>query len=83
MIQLFLPHTPQPCHKVRRALEALGFTKQSQKATSHEQYEKVVKGRKYKVTFDCHKGEVGAKNIKSMIAQAGVSKAEFLQALNS
>ena len=34
----------------------------------------------YKVTLDCHKGEVSAKNIKSMIAQAGVSAKEFYKA---
>lgn len=82
MIQLFLPHTPQPCAKVRRAVERLGFTKDSQEG-SHEHYEKVANGRKYKVTVDCHHGEVSAKVIKSIVSQAGVSKLEFLKALNS
>ncbi len=80
MIQLFLPHTPQPCHKVRRAIEKLGFVKVNQTG-SHEQYEKVVNSVKYKVTVDCHRGEVSAKNVKSIVSQAGVSKMEFLTAL--
>lgn len=82
MIQLFLPHTPQPCAKVRRAVEKLGFKKTSQEG-SHEHYEKIVDGRKYKVTVDCHRGEVSAKVVKSIVGQAGVSKLEFLKALNS
>lgn len=82
MIQLFLPHKPQPCQKVRRALECLGFKKQPQKGTSHEHYEKIVDGHKYKATVDCHNGEVSSKNIKSIVSQAGVSKIEFLNALN-
>jgi NACalpha-BTF3-like transcription factor len=81
VIQLFLPHKPQPCAKVRRALELLKFEKQPQKGTSHEHYEKVVNGHKYKVTVDCHNGEISAKNIKSIVAQAGISKLEFLKAL--
>jgi predicted RNA binding protein YcfA (HicA-like mRNA interferase family) len=81
VIQLFLPHTPQPCAKVRRAVERLGFVKTNQEG-SHEQYEKIVDGRKYKVTVDCHHGEVSAKVIKSIVSQAGVSKLEFLKALN-
>lgn len=81
MIQLFLPHTPQPCARVRRAVEALGFVKTSQ-VGSHEQYEKVENGVKRKVTVDCHRGEVSAKVIKSIVGQAGVSKLKFLQALN-
>lgn len=81
MIRLFLPHTPQPCAKVRRAVESLGFVKTSQNG-SHEQYEKVLNGRKYKVTVDCHRGEVSAKVIKSIVSQAGVTKLAFLQALN-
>jgi predicted RNA binding protein YcfA (HicA-like mRNA interferase family) len=81
VIQLFLPHTPQPCAKVRKAVERLGFVKTSQTG-SHEQYEKVENGIKRKVTVDCHNGEVGAKVIKSIVSQCGVSKLQFLQALN-
>jgi predicted RNA binding protein YcfA (HicA-like mRNA interferase family) len=82
VIKLFLPHKPQPCHKVRRAVERLGFVKQPQKGTSHEQYEKILNGHKYKVTVDCHNGQVSAKNIKSIVSQAGVSKLDFLKALD-
>jgi predicted RNA binding protein YcfA (HicA-like mRNA interferase family) len=81
VIQLFLPHTPQPCAKVIRAVESLGFKKVTQSG-SHQQFEKIVDGRKFKVTVDCHKGEVSAKNIKSIVGQAGASKMEFLKALN-
>jgi predicted RNA binding protein YcfA (HicA-like mRNA interferase family) len=81
VIQLFLPHTPQPCARVIRAVHSLGFTKVTQNG-SHQQFEKIVEGRKYKVTVDCHNGEVSAKNIKSIVGQAGVSKIQFLQALN-
>ncbi|CUS33510.1 YcfA family protein (fragment) [Candidatus Nitrospira nitrificans] len=31
----------------------------------------------YKVTVDCHRGEVKAQDIKSIIGQAGISKEQF------
>jgi len=81
VIQLFLPHTPQPCAKVKKAVESLGFRKVSQEG-SHVHYEKIENGCKRKVTVDCHNGEVSAFVIKSIVGQAGVSKMRFLQALN-
>lgn len=47
---------------------------------SHEQYEKIVDGRKYKVTVDCHGGEVKAMDVRSIISQAGLTKSEFYAA---
>ena len=47
---------------------------------SHEQYEKIVDGRKYKVTVDCHGGEVKAMDVRPIISQAGLTKSEFYAA---
>lgn len=69
-----------PCGKARRALRLLGFNEDKGKGTSHQQWRKVVKGHLFKVTLDCHKGEVKAKDVRSMIAQAGVTAKEFYEA---
>ena len=46
----------------------------------HRQFKKIVNNRLYKVTLDCHRGEVSARNVISMSKQAGVSKTEFYEA---
>ena len=63
-----------------RALKNLGFTEDKRRGTSHRQWRKYVEGHLYKVTVDCHKGEVSAKNIRSIIKQAGVIAKEFYEA---
>ena len=69
------------CRDVERALRALGFTKDKKgKGTSHSQWRKSSDRRLFKVTVDCHGGEVKAKDVKSIISQAGISKAAFYQA---
>jgi len=50
------------------------------KATGHEQWRKVEIGRLYKVTLSKHIAPFGQDIIKSMAAQAGVSKKVFYKA---
>ena len=76
----FLKFAPLPCREVQRALKNLGFVEQTQKGTSHTQWEKIENGKKFKVTLDCHGGEVKAKDVRSIISQAGVSKSQFMVA---
>lgn len=73
-------HKPLPCRLAERALKNLGFTEDTQKGTSHRQFRKIVGNKLYKVTLDCHKGEVSPRNIASMSKQAGVSKSVFYDA---
>ena len=80
-----MPFKPLPCRVVIDALVMLGFTKcasQSAGGTSHEKWECVRNGIKNKVTVDCHRGEVRALDVKSIIGQAGVTKAAFWAAVN-
>lgn len=78
----FLKFAPLPCRDVARALRNLNFTEMPGKGTSHSQWEKIENDRKFKVTLDCHNGEVRAIDVRSIISQAGVSKSKFLEALN-
>jgi predicted RNA binding protein YcfA (HicA-like mRNA interferase family) len=75
-----LGHKPLPCRLAERALKNLGFVEDTQKGTSHRQFKKIIDNRMFKVTLDCHRGEVSARNIASMSKQAGVSKSEFYDA---
>lgn len=63
-----------------RALKNLGFIEDKGKGTSHRQWRKIIDGHLYKVTLDCHKGEVSALNVRSIIKQAGVTAKEFYEA---
>ena len=60
-----------------RALQTLGFKKEPQHGTSHEKWICVRDGKRWIVTLAGHNGEVSAKNVKSMIAQAGVTKKQW------
>jgi predicted RNA binding protein YcfA (HicA-like mRNA interferase family) len=72
---------PLPCKQAERALKNLGFTEGRAKGTSHRQWRKITKeGRLLKVTLDCHKGEVKAVNVRSMIKQANVTEEMFYRA---
>lgn len=57
----------------------MGFEPQKQDGTSHEPWKKIVNGKLYKVTVDCPKAPFSKTLVKSMAAQAGVSKKVFLQ----
>jgi hypothetical protein len=78
----FLRHVPLKCRDVEAALRNLGFAPEDKGGTSHVHWVCVRDGRMYKVTVDCHRGEVRANDVKSIINQAGVSKRQFLAALN-
>ena len=80
MVDLFKRFRPLPCRLVDRALKNLGFTEDKGKGSSHRQWRKVTAGHLYKVTLDCHRGEVSAKNVRSIIRQAGVTAQAFYQA---
>lgn len=71
---------PMKCRDVRTILKNLEFERVSQKG-SHEQWKTIRKGKMFKVTLACHKGEVGANDVRSMIRQAGVSKKVWYDAL--
>lgn len=73
-----MPHKPIPCRTVCAILKHLGFVEQPcTSGTSHRQWEKIEDGHFYKVTVDCHKGEVRANDVKSIIGQANIAKREF------
>lgn len=77
-----MPFKPLPCKKVQAALHILGFTEaKAASGTSHQKWESTRDGRRYVVTLDCHRGEVRALDVKSIIGQAGVSKKEFWRAI--
>ncbi len=78
---LFRSFRPLPCRTIERTLRNLGFIEDAQKSTSHRQWRKLMGGRLYKVTLDCHKGEVSAVNVRSIIKQTGVTKKEFFEAI--
>jgi len=80
VVELFRRFKPMSCAKAERALRNLGFEEKNKSGSSHRQFKKIVDGHMRKVTLDCHKGEVSAKNAKSMISQAGVSPKEFYRA---
>ncbi len=75
-------YRPLKCRDVKRALTNLGFTKRPPTAgTSHESWTATIDGKFRKVTVDCHKGEVKAKDVKSIIGQADVGKRKFFDSI--
>ncbi len=80
--KFYLPFKPLSCKEVEKVLLMLGFQEDKGKGTSHRQFRLLKDGHLYKTTLDCHKGQVKALNIRSMIKQMGVSKKEFYEALN-
>ena len=69
------------CRDVEAALTRLGFTQEPSKSGgSHTKWSRVVDGHKRKVALDCHRGEVSARDVRSIIKQAGVSLKEFEEA---
>lgn len=75
----FTKFAPPNCKQVKTALKNMGFETQKQDGTSHQHWKKVVNGKLYKVTVDCPKAPFSETLVKSMAAQAGVSKKVFLQ----
>jgi len=73
-------HPPITCKELKAILRVLGFTHASSTG-SHEQWTKVERGRKYKVTVDCPKAPFTQTLIKSMAEQAGVTKMDFYRIL--
>jgi len=65
----------------RACFKKLGFEEKKKKSgSSHRQFKKIVDGHMFKVTLDCHKGEVSAKNVRSIISQAGSTAEAFYKA---
>ena len=77
-------HRPLTCKEVKQILKKLGFNARPQKGTSHEQWVKYDRDGKLlgKVTVDCPKAPFSQDLITFMARQAGISKAEFYNALN-
>jgi predicted RNA binding protein YcfA (HicA-like mRNA interferase family) len=73
-------YKPLPCRLAERALLNLGFIEDKGRGTSHRQFRKIVDAKLFKVTLDCHGGEVTARNVKNMSKQAGISASEFYRA---
>ena len=77
----FWSFRPLKCRDVRKALERLGFKETGDQVGSHVKCEAIIDGKMRKVTLDCHRGEVRALDVKSIIAQSGVSKSAFFGAM--
>lgn len=75
-------HPPITCKEMKAILKILGFALQSTNG-SHEQWSKVVNGRKYKVTVDCPKSPFSHTLIESMAAQAGLTRKEIYRIRNT
>lgn len=73
-------YPPLTCRELKRGLKLLGFEPRKRKGTSHEQWVKVENGRLFKVTVDCPKEPFTGDLVKSMAAQAGVSKKDLYKA---
>lgn len=69
------------CREAERALRNLGFTECGSSGGSHQQWRQLRGDRLYKVTLDCHHGEVKADDVRSMIKQAGVTKEQWYTAV--
>lgn len=72
-------YPPLTCKEVKAILKALGFSPRPGTGTSHEQW---VREHPFaKVTVDCPKSPFSQILIKSMAAQAGLSKKAFYAVL--
>ena len=77
------PHRPLSCRTVERVILRFGFEEVSRKSgTSHRQFKRVRDGRMHKVTLDCHRGEVRANDVRSIIGQMGITAREFWRAVD-
>lgn len=73
-------YPPLEYRQVVHGLKKLGFSPRPRKSTSHEQWVKETAGGFWKVTVDEPKSPFGPDLVRSMAAQAGVSKKEFYKA---
>lgn len=73
---------PITCKELKAILVHLGFVFTNQRG-SHEQWEKIANGRKYKVTVDCPKSPFSQELLKSMAHQAGCTKKDFYAILKT
>jgi predicted RNA binding protein YcfA (HicA-like mRNA interferase family) len=71
---------PLTCEEVKLALKRMGFRPRPREGTSHEQWEKRVDGKLFKVTVDCPKAPFSLTLIDSMAAQAGANRWAFYRA---
>ncbi|ORU89963.1 MAG: hypothetical protein A6F71_03075 [Cycloclasticus sp. symbiont of Poecilosclerida sp. M] len=78
---MFSGYRPLKCTDVEKILKKLGFKEVKKTGGSHRKFKKHHCGVLFKTTLACHKGEVQAKNIRSMISQMGVSKSVFYSAI--
>jgi len=77
------PFRPLDCRTVERVIRSFGFEEATTGGgTSHRQFEGTYGGRFRKVTLDCHRGEVKALDVKSIIGQLGVSSKDFWKAVD-
>jgi hypothetical protein len=73
-------HPPISCRDFKAILRHLGFSPRPQKSgTSHEDWVATINGEFKKVTVDCPKAPFSQDLIKSMAAQAGVTKKRIYQ----
>ena len=75
-------HPPLTCKEVKQILKNLGFAPDRGRGSSHEQWIKDERGRRWKVTVDCPQAPFSQFLIESMARQAGVTKRAFYQALD-
>jgi predicted RNA binding protein YcfA (HicA-like mRNA interferase family) len=68
------------CRDAERALRVLGFIEAASSGGSHSQWRMMRDGHLRKVTLDCHRSEVKADDVRSMIKQAGVTKEQWYTA---
>ncbi len=73
---------PLTAAEVRRILRNLGFQMEKGRGGAHEQWRKLVPGQPArKVTLSPHHEPFKNRIVEYMVAQAGVTKAEFYAAL--
>jgi predicted RNA binding protein YcfA (HicA-like mRNA interferase family) len=77
-------YPPLDCRDVKRILKKLGFEhRPGGGGSSHEQWVRTDKRGRYKVTVDCPKAPFSGDLIRSMAAQAGLSKKSFYDVYRS
>ncbi len=59
---------------MRRKLRKLGFEQEKPTGGSHEKWRAAINRKLRKVTLDCHKGEVRALDVKSIIGRPEYQK---------
>ena len=73
---------PLDCRQVKRILAHFGFKLCGGKG-SHENYSASINGRFRKVTVDCPKEPFTGDLLKSMVAQSGLTRKQWYDALEA